>query len=62
MNELAKTSFLIIATIFTAAGAALLPTKIIAGTFLLLVAVIILALRGYLKKKGLIETIETKVE
>lgn len=51
-GELTKTSLLIIATIFTGIGAAILQTDMIKGTIMLLAAVGILALRGYLKKKG----------
>jgi len=52
MNELTKTSLLIIASIFTAAGAAVLTTDIVKGCILLLIASGVLVLRGWLKKKG----------
>ena len=53
-NETAKTSLLIIANIFTAIGAGMLSVNILTGSILLLIAVGILALRGYLKKKNII--------
>ena len=51
-NEITKTSLLIVSTIFTGVGAATLQTDIIKGSVMLLIAVGVLVLRGYLKKKG----------
>lgn len=53
-NETAKTSFLIIAQIFTAIGAGMLSSNILVGTVLLLIAAGVLAVRGILKKKNII--------
>lgn len=52
-SEFSKTSLLIIATIFTAIGAAKLNTDPVVGSILLLIAVGILVLRGWLKHKGI---------
>lgn len=52
-SELTKTSLLIIATIFTGFGASILKTDIVNGIILLLIAVGVLVLRGYLKQKGI---------
>ena len=52
-TEITKTSLLVIATIFTAVGAATLPANILHGSILLLAAVLVLTLRGYLKQKGI---------
>jgi len=52
-SELTKTSLLVIATIFTGVGAATLSTNIVNGSILLLIAVGILVLRGWLKQKGI---------
>lgn len=60
MNETTKTSFLIVASIFTAAGAAVLTTDIVKGVILLLIAVGVLAFRGYLKKKGYNDKVAAK--
>lgn len=54
-SELTKTSLLVITSIFTATGGAMLTTDIIKGTILLLVAVGILVLRGWLKQKGIVQ-------
>ena len=51
-GEFTKTSLLIIATIFTGIGAAILQTDITRGSIMLVIAVGVLVLRGYLKKKG----------
>lgn len=51
-SELTKTSLLIVSSVFTAAGAAILTVDIVKGSILLLIAVGVLVLRGYLKKKG----------
>jgi len=53
MNELTKTSLLVIATIFTGTGASILQSNVITGSILLLIAVGILILRGWLKQKGI---------
>jgi high-affinity Fe2+/Pb2+ permease len=53
MNELTKTSLLVIATIFTGAGSSILQSNVITGSALLLIAVGILILRGWLKQKGI---------
>lgn len=54
MGELTKTSLLVIATIFTGVGGALLASADkIWGIVSLLLAVGILVLRGFLKKKGI---------
>ena len=53
-NETAKTSLLIIASIFTAVGGGMLGVNILTGSVLLLIAVGVLVLRGYLKKKQII--------
>jgi len=53
-NETAKTSLLIIASTFTAIGAGMLSVNILTGSILLLIAVGILTLRGYLKGKNII--------
>jgi len=53
MTEVTKTSLSIIATIFTGAGAALLLRNPIVGSILLLIAVGVLALRGWLKSRGI---------
>lgn len=52
-SELTKTSLLIVATIFTGVGAAMLPVNIVNGSVLLLIAVGVLVLRGWLKQKGI---------
>ena len=52
-SELTKTSLLVIATTFTGVGAATLATNIVSGSILLLIAVAVLVLRGYLKHKGI---------
>lgn len=52
-SELTKTSLLIVATIFTGVGAAMLPTNMVNGSILLLIAVGVLVLRGWLKHKGI---------
>lgn len=52
-SELTKTSLLIIATIFTGAGASALSANIINGSVLLLMAVGVLVLRGWLKQQGI---------
>lgn len=54
MNETAKTSLLIIATIFTGVGAAEMTKDVVAGTILLLLAAGVLILRGFLKANKLI--------
>lgn len=53
MSETQKTSLLIIATVFSASGAALLITDFYKGILLLLLAVGTLVLRGWLKQKGI---------
>ncbi len=53
MNETTKTSLLVIASIFTGVGGAMLPADILRGSVLLLIAVGILVLRGYLKQHGI---------
>ena len=53
MNEASKTSFLVIAGILTATGAATLPTDVLTGLGLLGGATVILILRGVLKAKGI---------
>ena len=53
MEETTKTSLLIISAMFTATGSALLFENPIVGTILLLIAVGVLVLRGWLKKKGI---------
>jgi len=54
MSELSKTSLLIIASILTSVGGALLAgADKVWGAILLLGAVGILILRGFLKKKGI---------
>lgn len=53
MTETTKTSLLVIASIFTAVGGAMLTANVITGSILLLIAVGVLVLRGYLKKKGI---------
>ena len=57
MEENTKTSLLVISAIFTATGSALLLQNPIVGSILLLIAVGVLVLRGWLKKKG-IATVE----
>ena len=53
MSELSKTSLLVIASIFTSVGGALLAGEDkVWGAILLLGAVGVLILRGFLKKKG----------
>ena len=52
-SETTKTSLLIVASICTAAGAADLTTDVIKGSILLLIAVGVLVLRGWLKQKGI---------
>lgn len=52
-SETTKTSLLIIASIFTATGGALLPTDGVKGSILLLLGVAVLVIRGYLKQKGI---------
>jgi len=54
MNEEMKTSLLIIATIFSTAGAVALTTDVVKGSILLGIAITVLIVRGILKKKGLI--------
>lgn len=61
LPESIKTSLLGISAIFVGVGGAMLTTNIIAGSVLLLIAVGILVLRGWLKKKG-IEVLEIKDE
>jgi len=53
MSEITKTSLLIIASIFTGVGGGMLRTDTIKGSILLLIAVGILTLRGWLKQKGI---------
>ena len=53
MTEITKTSLSIIALIFTGGGAAILLENPIVGSILLLLAVGTLALRGWLKQKGI---------
>lgn len=53
MTEVTKTSLLVIASIFTAGGAAVLTTDITKGSILLLIGVAVLVLRGWLKQKGI---------
>ena len=52
-NEYTKTSLLIIASILTAAGAAMMESNIVAGCVLLGLAVVVLIVRGVLKAKGI---------
>lgn len=52
-SELTKTSLLIVATIFTGFGASILANDIVNGSILLLMAVGVLVLRGWLKQKGI---------
>jgi len=52
-SEFTKTSLLVIATIFTGAGAGMLSTNVVTGSALLLIAVGVLVLRGWLKQKGI---------
>lgn len=52
INEFEKTSLLIIASTFTAAGAAVITTDTGKGVLLLLISAGILMLRGILKQKG----------
>ena len=52
ISEITKTSLLIVATVFTAAGAAVLAEDIVTGSILLFISIGVLILRGYLKKKG----------
>jgi uncharacterized membrane protein len=55
MNAFAKTSLLVIATIFTGTGATLLAgTDKLWGAIFLIIAVGIISLRGWLEKKGVI--------
>jgi hypothetical protein len=49
-----ETSLISIAAIMTGIGGALLPTDHLWGGIILLGAVIILVLRGWLKKKGIV--------
>jgi len=51
-SEITKTSLLVVATVFTATGASVLADDIVTGSILLFVAIAVLILRGYLKKKG----------
>ena len=53
MNEITKTSLLVIATIFTGVGGGMLAADFPKGVWCLLIAVGILVLRGYLKQKGI---------
>ena len=53
-NETAKTSLLIIAGIFTTVGTLQIQTDLLGGSILLLVAGIVLIVRGVLKSKNLI--------
>ena len=53
LPEYIKTSLLVIASIFTGVGGATLTAKPITGSILLLIAVGILVLRGWLKAKGI---------
>ena len=55
MNETTKTSLLIVATVFTAAGASMISTDVVRGSILLLLAVGTLVFRGWLKQKGIIK-------
>lgn len=59
IQEITKTSLLIIATIFTGIGASILATDMVNGSILLFIAVGILVLRGWLKQKGIDETNQT---
>jgi len=59
-SERTKTSLLVIATIFTGFGAAAFQTSIVNGSVLLLIAVGVLVLRGYLKQQGIIRDQESK--
>ncbi len=52
VDEFTKTSLLIVASSFTAAGAAVLTTDTMKGVLLLLISAGILILRGYMKQKG----------
>ena len=52
-SEVTKTSLLVIASIFTAGGAAVLTADVVKGSILLLVGVAVLVLRGWLKQKGI---------
>lgn len=53
VSETTKTSLLIVASIFTGVGGATLSANPITGSILLLIAVGILVLRGWLKQKGI---------
>lgn len=53
-SEFTKTSLLVIATIFTGAGASVLTTDIVKGCVLLFIAIGVLILRGVLKHKGIV--------
>ena len=56
MTEANKTSFLVIATVFSTIGAVVLASgDYLVGSILLLLAVGTLTLRGYLKQKGIIK-------
>ena len=52
-SELTKTSLLVIATIYTGVGAGMLSANVVTGSILLLIAVGVLVLRGWLKQKGI---------
>ena len=51
-SEITKTSLLAIASIFSAVGGSMLATDTVSGGALLVVGVLILILRGWLKQKG----------
>jgi len=52
-SETTKTSLLVIATVFTGVGAGMLSADVVTGSVLLLIAVGVLVLRGWLKQKGI---------
>jgi len=52
-SEITKTSLLVIASILTATGAAILVENTVTGSLLLAGAVVVLIVRGVLKVKGI---------